>query len=193
MKKLFLILIGLMSMANMLIAQNKTALVIIDVQEFYFPGGAVELHNADKTAEIASEVLKAFRDRGEMIIHVKHEAKAGSDIHHLLTPKESELVITKNEVNAFKGTKLKHLLDKNAVTDLVIIGMQTHMCLEAACRAAADFGFKVTVVDEACTTRDLKYGSTNIEAEAVHASTLATLKSYAHVISYEVFIEKFLN
>ena len=63
--------------------------------------------------------------------------------------------------------------------ELVIVGMQTHMCLEAATRAAYDLGFKVTVVGDACATRDLTYGDRTVPAADVHASTLATLNRAA--------------
>ena len=67
---------------------------------------------------------------------------------------------------------------------LVIAGMQTHMCVEAAARAAADLGFEVTVVADACATRPLEYGGAKVPADQVHASTLAALKgTYAKIVT----------
>lgn len=67
--------------------------------------------------------------------------------------------------------------------------MQTHMCLEAATRAAHDFGYICTVVENACATRDLKFGEITVKAKDVHYSTLATLKSYAKVVNLREFLE----
>jgi nicotinamidase-related amidase len=67
--------------------------------------------------------------------------------------------------------------------------MQTHMCLEAAARAAHDLGFEVTVIGDACATRDLRYGDRTVPAADVHASTLATLdRTYARVVDTETFL-----
>ena len=65
---------------------------------------------------------------------------------------------------------------------MVITGMMTHMCVDATARAAADLGFKVIVVEDACATRDLNYGETTIPAEHVHKAFLAALKSYGEVM-----------
>jgi nicotinamidase-related amidase len=67
--------------------------------------------------------------------------------------------------------------------------MQTHMCVEAATRAAADMGYKCTLIHDACATRDLKFGETVIPAAQVHASTLASLKgSYAKLMTADKFL-----
>ena len=68
--------------------------------------------------------------------------------------------------------------------------MQTQMCVEAAVRAAHDFGYQVILLHDACATRNLKFGDREVSAADVHASTLATLKSYAEVLSVEEWIQK---
>src|SRR4030067_1085416 len=69
-----------------------------------------------------------------------------------------------------------------------IAGMMTHMCVDATARAASDFGFQVIVAEDACATRDLKYGDTTIPAEHVHKAFLAALKSYSKVMKSEQII-----
>ena len=189
---LVLLLFVLISNVNAQSKGNK-ALVLIDIQDFYFPGGATELVGAEKAADTASEVLKIFRKNDDLILHVKHRVKAGGEINQAVKAIKGEKVIEKSEVNAFKGTPLKEYLEQNKVNELVLIGMQTHMCLEAAARAAADYGYKVTVISDACATRDLNFNDKFISAEQVHYSTLSTLKSYCDVITFEEFEKKFLN
>lgn len=169
---------------------KKTALLLIDIQDYYFPSGSVELVGSEKAAIVASKVLKGFRERNQMVIHVKHRAKSGGEINKLVRPLPDEIIFEKTEVNAFINTELKSTLDTNGITHIVIVGMQTHMCLEAAARAATDFKYKVTVVEDACATRDLSYGDVLVPAKYVHYSTLATLKSYCTVIKFEVFNKK---
>ncbi len=75
------------------------------------------------------------------------------------------------------------------VEQVVLVGMQTHMCLEAATRAAYDLGFQCVVIGDACATRDLTYGDTTVNAADVHASTLATLdRTYAKVVDTKTFL-----
>ena len=70
----------------------------------------------------------------------------------------------------------------------MVCGMMTHMCVDATARAASDLGFQVIVAEDACATRDLKYGDTSIPADLVHKSFLAALKSYGRVMKSEEII-----
>lgn len=168
---------------------NKIALLIIDIQDFYFPGGKSELYEPVKAAENAAKLLNAFRDKGLTVIHVRHNTDPGGEINKLVEPVQGEIVISKNEVNCFIGTDLLDYLKSKYIDTLVICGMQTHMCVEAATRAAADLGFKCILIKDACATRDLRFDDKVIRAEDVHYSTLATLKNYATIESTKEFLE----
>jgi nicotinamidase-related amidase len=169
---------------------SKTALLIIDVQDFYFPGGSSELVNPQAAADNAALLLAYFRVKGMPIVHIKHQSKTQSDIQSTVKPIEGEKVFTKTEVSAFNGTGLNDYLKSIGVKNLVICGMQTHMCVEGAVRAGYDLGYKITLVHDACATKDLKWGNEVILAKMVHLSTLATLKAYATVISTGEFLTK---
>jgi nicotinamidase-related amidase len=163
-----------------------TALLIIDIQDFYFPGGALPLIAPETASANAGKLLDQARAHGKAVIHVGHNAKAGRAFHADVAPREGEPVIMKDEVNAFLKTDLQAVLQGGGVTRLVVCGMQTHMCVEAAARAAADLGYEVLVAGDACATRDLKHGETIVPAAQVHAATLATLdRTYAKVVSLE--------
>lgn len=168
---------------------DSTALILIDIQDFYFPGGAAELVEPESAAKQAKIILEHFRENNGLVVHVKHEVKSGGDIHKLVAPNEGEKVILKNEVSCFNGTKLDDFLKQNGIKNLVLAGMQTHMCLEGGTRAAYDLGYRCTVLADACATRDLKFGEQTIKSEDVHASTLATLSSYAQVINVAEFLK----
>jgi nicotinamidase-related amidase len=61
--------------------------------------------------------------------------------------------------------------------------MMTHMCVDASVRHAADQGFKVTLLGDACATRAQSYGGEKVPARQVHAAFLAALNGfYARVI-----------
>lgn len=172
-------------------SELRTALLLIDIQNFYFPGAGPGLVGAEEASIAAKEILQSFRDKNQLVIHVRHQSSKGFEIHDNVKPLSNEKIVTKNEVNCFNGTDLLEYLENQKVYRLVIVGMQTQMCLEAAVRAGHDYGFKCLVIEDACATRDLKYGETVIKAEAVHASTLATIRDggYAEVIDMKAFRE----
>jgi len=171
------------------LAQN-TALLIVDIQNFYFPGGATPLVEPQAAADNAAKVADFFRSNNMPVIHVKHVFEPGGEIHATVQPHEGEAVFEKKSVNSFVGTGLKEYLDSRGIKNIVVCGMQTHMCVEAAVRAASDFGYSVTLIHDACATRDLKWFDTVIMAKYVHESTLATLRSYCKVMSAEEFLAK---
>jgi nicotinamidase-related amidase len=189
MKRLILAMI-LFSAIVLVEGQKSYALLVIDVQNFYFPGGRSELVDPEKAAEKASEAIMEARETGNPVIFIQHKSASGMEINELVAPLSGEKIFVKTEVNSFLGTGLKGYIDSLAVDTVVICGMQTQMCVEAAVRAAHDFGYSVILLHDACATRNLKFGDREVAAADVHASTLATLKSYGTVISVKEWIEK---
>ena len=174
----------------------KTALLIIDIQKDYFPGGKFPLVNPEDAAKKAYQLLQCFREHGGHHVHIQHislkpdatffiKGDSGSDIHDLVAHFVGEPIVYKNYPNAFRETKLLEILKEWEIERLVICGMMTHMCVDATARAAADLGFQVLLAEDACTTRDLQYDETVIPAELVHKSFLAVLKSYGRVMKSE--------
>jgi len=171
---------------------QKTALLIIDVQEFYFPGGRMQLENPEPAGINAGLLLDAFRKIGLPVYHVRHNFEPGGDIHPYVKPLPGETVISKDEVNAFLGTGLLDLLRQDSIEQLVICGMQTHMCVEAAVRAAHDYGFKCLLAGDACATRAIQYEEHIVSASNVHYSTLSTLQgTYARVLTTDAILREF--
>jgi len=190
-RRFIFILLLLVPGANLLMGQ-KTALLIVDVQEFYFPGGRMQLDNPELAGMNAGLLLDHFRNNEMLVYHVRHNFEPGGDIHPYVKPKEGEAVISKDQVNAFAGTGLLELMQRDSVEQLVICGMQTHMCMEAAVRAANDYGFICLVASDACATRSLQYEEHIIPAKNVHYSTLSTLQgSYARVLTTDAIIREF--
>lgn len=194
MKKIASLIMALMIAGAGLTAQTpgsiKTALVIVDIQEFYFPTNGTGPVGAVEASIAAGEVLRVFRGESLPVVHVKHSAQGGEDIHKNVAPLEGEKIITKMAINSFLRTDLYNFLRQSGVNRLVIIGIQTHMCVEATVRAASDFGFDCIVVADACASRELQFGDINIPAPMVHASTLTTLMAgrYARVVTLAEFM-----
>ncbi len=171
------------------------ALLIVDIQYDYFPGGRMELSGSPEAAAEASRLLKGFREKGAPVFHVRHVSTRpgatfflpdteGVRIHESVAPLASETVITKHFPNSFRETALLEALRAARIERLVIAGMMTHMCIDATTRAAADLGFKCTLAHDACATRDLAFGGSKVAAKDVHTAFLASLDgAFAKVLS----------
>ncbi len=177
----------------------KTALLVIDIQNDYFPGGKMVLVEPLAAAKKAYELLQCFREHGGRHVHIQHistrpgatfflPGDRGTDIHDSVAHFEGEPLVQKHYPNSFRETNLLELLKGWGVQRVIIAGMMTHMCVDATARAAADLGFQVIVAADACATRDLKYGDTAIPADHVHKAFLAALKSYGQVMTAEQII-----
>lgn len=165
---------------------TRRATIAVDIQNDYFSGGRFPLEGMEQAAAQARAVLDAARARGDLIVHVRHEfadpsapffhpGSEGADINPAAAPQENEIVVTKNRVNAFKDTDLQRILDDNGVTEVVIVGAMSHMCIDAATRAASDLGYRTTVISDACATRDLEFQGTVVPAAQVHAAMMSGL------------------
>ncbi|WP_420122727.1 cysteine hydrolase family protein [Nakamurella sp.] len=159
-------------------------LLIVDIQNDYFPGGAHPLVGATEAGAVAASVLAAFRRAGDPVVHVQHVWDApdatfmrpgtpGVQINPAVTPAAGEPVVTKAEPNAFVGTDLDRRLDRSGT--LVVMGMMTSMCIDSTVRAAADAGYTVELVHDACAAPDLEFGGTAVPGAAVHAAFVAAL------------------
>jgi nicotinamidase-related amidase len=164
------------------------ALVIVDIQKDYFPGGRMELVGADAAADHARELLSTFRRSGEPVFHVQHLSEGrgapfftpgseGAEIHPAVAPEAGETVIAKHRPNAFHATPLADQLHQAAIDDIVICRMMTSMCVDASVRAGADLGFRVSVAADACAAPDLSSGDEVIPGATVHKAFLAALGS----------------
>ncbi len=170
------------------------ALLLIDIQRDYFPGGRHPLVGSDRAAEAASNVLADFRARAEPIVHVQHSwdepgaaylkpGTAGFAHDDRVAPAGDEPVVVKEAPNAFVGTGLEQRLRDGGIDQLIVAGMMTSMCVDATVRAAVDLGFSVTVVGDACAAPDLEHAGVRIPGEQVHAAFLAALaEGYAEVV-----------
>lgn len=172
----------------------KTALILIDIQNDYFPGGRMELQGSPEAAVRARGLLDFFRWRAWPTFHIQHisihpEATfflpetEGVQIHASIGPLPGEMVVVKHFPNSFRETSLLERLQACGVERLVLCGSMTHMCVDATMRAAADLGFSVLLAADACATRTLIYGKKRIPADHVHAAFLAALMSYGQVLT----------
>lgn len=201
---LCLILISFVSMnAQQKRKMENTALLIIDVQNDYFPGGKMTLEGAEKAAKNTQDILKYFRENNLPVVHIMHIATDdgaaffipdthGVEISSWVAPKSDEKVLVKHFPNSFRETDLLQFLQAKKIKNLVITGMMTDVCVESTTRAAFDFGFTNTVIGDATATRDRELNGQVIKAEEVQRSSLAGISAlgnlYARIVSTDDFL-----
>jgi nicotinamidase-related amidase len=179
---------------------SKRAVVVVDLQNEYLPTGKLPLVGIDQALDNAARVISAARSKGDLVVHVRHEfvqpdipffvpGTDGVQIHPSVAPLEGEQVVVKNSPNSFLNTNLKQTLDEHEIEEVTIVGAMSHMCVDATTRAASDFGYKATVVDDACATRDLEFRGQVIPAGQVHATLMSALAfAYGKVVSTDEYV-----
>ncbi len=178
----------------------KEALLLIDIQNDYFPGGKMVLAGMEEAAKKAAELLRVFRSAGKPVFFIRHlstrpdatffiNGTEGTDIHSSVSPLTGETVIEKHFPNSFFQTELLSILKESDVTDLVICGAMSHMCIDTTVRAAKELGFKCILITNACATRNLKFGDEILPAHEVHAAFMAALDGvFARVVTADKYL-----
>ena len=178
----------------------KTALVLIDIQNDYFPGGRMELVGSLEASLRAQEVLAAFRNNGGDIAHIQHLSTRpnatfflpntpGAEIHTNVAPLAGETVLVKNFPNSFRGTGLHETLSARQFERIVFAGMMTHMCIDTTVRAGFDLGYKCVLIGDGCATKDLTFRGRTIPANDVNAAYFSALDGmFAEVKSSKEFL-----
>ncbi len=180
----------------------NTALILVDIQNDYFPNGKMVLEGSPEAGKKAGQLLACFRQLQLPLVHIQHISvrptatfflpdTEGVQIHELVKPMAGEKVIQKNFPNSFRNTPLLETLQEQQIKRLVIAGMMTHMCIDATTRAAFDLGFECWLAHDACATRALSFQDTTISAADVHGAFLAAINgTYATVMSTDEIIEQ---
>jgi len=124
-----------------------TGLILVDIQNEYFPGGRMELSGIEQAADNARDVLALFRDKGWPTFHVQHLATQADaplftpgtpsvELHETVRPLLGEQVIQKHFPNSFHQTPRLQELRVKCVDHAVIVGAMSRMWSDATTRAA---------------------------------------------------------
>jgi len=179
---------------------NKHAVIVVDLQNEYLPTGKLDLVDIEQAVANAARVIADARAKGVPVIHIRHEfadpaipffqpGTDGVEIIFQVAPQAGEAVVTKNYPNSFLKTDLKQILDQQGIEEVTVIGAMSHMCIDATTRAASDFGYKATVVHDACATRDLEFRDQVVPASQVHAALMAALAfAYATIVTTDEYL-----
>jgi nicotinamidase-related amidase len=168
-----------------------STLVMIDCQNTY-TRGVMELDGVSAALDEAAALLDRARTAGIPIIHIQHSDGPGSlydidgesgAIVSQVAPRDGEVVVVKQYPNSFVQTDLDERLKAMGVTNLVLAGFMTHMCVNSTARGAFNLGYAPTVVAAATATRALP-GVTGepVPAEVMQTASLAAMADLFAVV-----------
>ncbi len=170
---------------------SKSALILIDCQQTYREG-IMQLEGVEPALAECARLLARARASGTPVIHIQHDAGPGSpydvtapigQIADKVAPLAGEKVITKKLPSSFEGTDLDAELKRLGVTDLVLAGFMTHVCINSTARAAFNHGYRPTVVAAGTATRSIPDPTGgDVPAAALHTASLAALSDIFAIV-----------
>ncbi len=142
----------------------KQALIVIDVQNDYFPDGRFPLWNVEPTLEVIERAIARAREKGIDVVLVQHVARAemapffkegshGAALHpRILAAVPDAPVVVKAFADSFHQTNLEQTLQSIGATDLLVCGMMTQNCVTHTAISKSAEKYAVTMLMDACTT-----------------------------------------
>ncbi|HAX9672329.1 TPA: cysteine hydrolase [Staphylococcus pseudintermedius] len=179
---------------------TKHGLLVIDVQNDYFKGGKMVLHQPDKALRNIQQLEQDFSAKHLPIIYIQHintkpnptffEADTeGVALYSELAVQPESIIIEKHFPNSFFQTELQETLDQLEVDTLVITGMMTHMCVDSTTRAAAELSYNPVLIHDATATRNLTFNENNVQANDVQNAFISSLSNFSTVMSTDDWIK----
>jgi len=164
---------------------NRTALVVVDVQQGFDEQGWGARNNPDAERQIA-RLLKSWRSENRPVIHVQHMSlspssplrpgQPGNAFKSEVKPLPHEPVFQKQVNSAFIGTGLEAYLRSHDITAIVVTGLTTDHCVSTTVRMAGNLGFTTMVVADATATFErVGPDGEHYSADQMHRLALASL------------------
>ena len=173
----------------------ERTLLVIDVQNDYFPGGAWALPDAPQVLPNILGLIENTRARGDGGIYIQHvtpegapvfaQGSEGGKFHPDLDVSPDDAVFTKSKPSSFHDTGLHEFLQGHGVEAVDICGFMTHMCCDTTTREAFSRGYAVRLFSDACAAKTLEVGGEEIPHDTVHRVSLGTLASFAKIVKTE--------
>lgn len=179
----------------MKILQNKTALLVIDVQNDFISGASpysAQMLDRALISRIKKLIDKARRSKLSIIFtqHTINQDKSnaekdepkdvracikgtrGWEIIKELRPRRGEIVVQKDKYDAFQDTNLNTILKNLKIEKLIICGVLTNNCVRATTEGAHSRGYRIAIVGDCCGATSY---ISDFTLEQIHDITLRDL------------------
>ena len=160
------------------------ALIVIDVQNEYFAGGALPVTHPTDTLPRITAAMDAATGAGVPVITAQHTGASGGrafapgspgwDLHPEVASRSADLSFEKRLPGSFTGTPLADWLASTKVDTLVVAGYMTQMCCDTTARQWVHLGGKVEFLSDATGTLDFTNSAGTVSAEELHRAILVT-------------------
>ena len=170
----------------------ERALIVIDVQNDYVPGGAWALPNAARALPNIQRLIERARERQEPVVFIQHVTPAGSpvfargsrgsELHAGLDVRPDDARFEKAHPSSFQGTGLHDFLQGAGIRAVDVCGFMTQMCCDTTTREAYARGYSVRLFQDACAARDLVVEGETVPHDVVHKVSLGTLARFAKIL-----------
>ena len=171
---------------------SERALIVIDVQNDYFPGGAWALPGAERALPNIRRLIERARARQEPVVFIQHvpppgspvfaQGTRGGELHAQLDVRPGDARLQKAHPSAFQDTALQETLRQAGVKAVDVCGFMTQMCCDTTTREAYARGYTVRLFKDACAARDLTVDGQTIPHDVVHKVSLGALARFAQVL-----------
>ncbi|KGP64143.1 isochorismatase [Legionella norrlandica] len=155
----------------MLLNRTNSLLVLVDVQEKLIPA----IFNREAFIARCEWLLKlAQRLEVPVLASEQYPKGLGSTVSPLCTYISKEKCVEKVHFSCMQESKYINLLKEYNKNQLVLIGIEAHVCVLQTALEMTDRGFDVYVVVDAVSSRselDLKYGLKRMKQDGVHLIT----------------------
>ncbi|MGB7923749.1 MAG: nicotinamidase [Pyrinomonadaceae bacterium] len=164
--------------------EKKRALLVVDVQNDFCPGGALAVAGGDEVVAPLNKLIKEFLARGKLVVKsrdwhprgTKHFAEfggtwpvhcvqgtRGAEFHRDLVDDERIVVVSKgmgdeDSYSAFDETDLARLLRERGVEEIWVGGLATDYCVKNTALDGVREGFKVKVIEDAVRAVEVEAG-----------------------------------
>jgi len=168
------------------LSAKQTAVIVIDIQNEYFPGGKMPIPDGMKALQNSKRIVEFAHKNGMPVFFVQHLGAADgplfakgsrfAEFHKDLQPGKNDRVISKATPSSFVGTDLQQQLDALGIKQLIVTGLMTHMCVSSTARDAVPLGYSVIIPEDATATRDLAtWNNKVVDHQILQQSALAAV------------------
>lgn len=177
------------------------ALLVIDVQNEYFPGGALPITHPTGHLETILKVMDEAKGKVPTIV-IQHyfddpekpffqKGTSGFELHPEIAKRTCNLSIEKQLPGSFTNTPLEEWLREHDIDTVTISGYMTHMCCDTTARQAVHRGFNVEFLSDATGTLPLSNSAGEVTAEELHRSILCAQQMLlSEVLSADEWVER---
>lgn len=179
----------------------KRALIVVDVQNEYFEGGALPIAYPPNSFERIKEAVEEAQKAGILVVLVQHTSlkeNAGAfvrgshmwEFHDEIKAVKPDIYIEKNHASSFVGTDLNYRLRSLGIDTVAIVGYMTQNCCDATARDASQLGFNVEFLSDANGTLAFSNNAGEVSAEALHRAFLvAQAFGFSRVLTLNEWIQ----